>query len=80
MDLPFDTEAGTGPVRLPIVARWRPTLRAVLVVAAVVLVCGFVIAVMTAGPSQSFRPTGFRLRHPFLLGHADAALPRPGHR
>ena len=78
MDLPFDTEAGTGPVRLPIVARWRPTLRAVLVVAAVVLVCGFVIAVMTAGPSQSFRPTGFGFDTRSYWGMRMPLYPGPG--
>jgi hypothetical protein len=78
MDLPFDTEAGTGLVRLPVVARWRPTLRAVLVAAAVVLVCGFVIAVMTAGPSQWFRPTGFGFDTRSYWGMRIPLYPGPG--
>lgn len=56
MDLPIHTEAGTRPWSPPDVARWRPAVRAALVVTAIVLACGFVIAVMAAGPGGK---TGF---------------------
>jgi hypothetical protein len=78
MDLPIDSEAGTRPWRLPDVARWRPTMRALLVAAAVVLACGFVIAVMTAGPSQWFRPTGFGFDTRSYWGLRVPLYPGPG--
>ena len=53
MDLPIDTEAGTRPWSSVDLARWRPAARAALIVVAIVLACGFVIAVMAAGPMSA---------------------------
>lgn len=78
MDLPIDSEAGARPWRLPDATRWRPTMRTLLVAAAVVLACGFVIAVMTAGPSQWFRPTGFGFDTRSYWGLRAPLYPGPG--
>ncbi len=61
MDLPIHTEAGTRPWSHADAARWRSAIRATLVVIAIVLACGFVIAVMAAGPMSAGAggPTGF---------------------
>ncbi len=78
MDLPIRSETGTRPLRLSAVVRWRPTLRALLVATAIVLACGFVIAVMTAGPSQWFRPTGFGFDTRSYWGLRAPLYPGPG--
>jgi hypothetical protein len=59
MDLPIDTEAGTRPWSPPNMARWRFLARAVLVLTAVVLASGFVIAIMAAGPAAPGGASGF---------------------
>ncbi len=55
MDLPIRTEVGTRPWLPTNLNRWRPAVRTILVVTAVVLACGFVIALFASGPGK----TGF---------------------
>ena len=61
MDLPIHTKAGTRPWSTVDLARWRPAARAALVVTAILLACGFVVAVMAAGPmaANTSARTGF---------------------
>ncbi len=59
MDLPIDIEARARPWAPRAMARWRSVLRAALVVAAILLACGFVVAVMAGGPARPGGLTGF---------------------
>jgi len=85
MDLPIHTEAGTrpwSPVDLARwMARWRPQARATLVIVAIVLACGFVVAVMAAGPmaAGTSSHTGFGFDTRSYWGFPRLSLyPGPG--
>src|SRR3954454_6622323 len=55
MDLPIRSETGTRHRAARDMARWRPLVRGMLVMTAIVLACGFVVAILAAGPGK----TGF---------------------